>query len=126
MDWTPVVIALVGAIGGTFGVEALRQFGAARAQAIIAKSQNRTEDLHLESRKLDEAVQTRDRLWQRVIDLESKIERMSTEHRQEIRRLEDLVDEYQTKYVETSAQLKVVLIEVETLRAQVKHGAGSA
>jgi hypothetical protein len=125
VDWTPVVIALVGAIGGTFGVEAVRQLGAARTQAIVARSQDRTAAHQVEARKLDEAVQTRDRLWQRVIDLEAKIDRMMTEHRQEIHRLEALVDEYQTKYVETSAQLKVVLIEVETLRAQVKHGAGT-
>lgn len=125
MDWTPVVIALVGAVGGTFGVEALRQYGAARAQAAISKSQDRTAAYQVEGRKLDEAVQTRDRLWQRVVDLEAKIDRMSTDHRQEIQRLESLVDEYQTKYVETSAQLKVVLIEVEALRAQVKHGAGA-
>jgi phage shock protein A len=126
VDWTPVVIALTGAIGGTFGVEALRQLGAARAQALVTKNQSRTVDLQIESRKLDEAVQTRDRLWQRVTDLETKIERMSTEHRTEIARLEAQVDDYQTKYVETNARLQVVLIEVETLRARVQSGAGTA
>lgn len=125
MDWTPVVIALVGAIGGTFGVEALRQIGASRQQELTARSQDRTAAYQVEARKLDEAVQTRDRLWQRVTDLEAKLERMTTEHRAEIARLEAQVDEYQTKYVETSAQLKVVLIEVETLRARVQSGAGT-
>ena len=117
MDWSPVIIAVVVGLTGTFGVEALRQMGVVRTTA----SANATT---LEARKLDEAMQTRDRLWQRVTDLEAKIERMETAHASEVARLNALVDDYQSKYVETNAKLQVVLIEVEALRAQVKHGAG--
>ena len=103
----PVLMALLGVVGGSVGVEAVRGY--------FARG----------SKRLEDGALMREKLWARVSDLENQIRDMQREHRLDIERLEKAADEWQQRYMETAAKLQVVLLEVETLRARVNTGAGA-
>jgi hypothetical protein len=102
-----VVTALIGAASGALGLEVVRQW------------------FQRGNRRLDDGAIMREKLWSRVADLETQIKEMQRDHKLEIQRLETAADEWQAKYVEIAGKFQVLLLEVEQLRAQVKHGAGT-